>query len=198
MQRERPSCAVNGIELLSRKRSLHHNRHVLYPCHAPTPTQTRATRHPRQRIQSRQTPHTAANEAEIAETVGTDHQKPISPSPDIPTLLANPSQSKNRTEALRHQTGAHQAPCNMGSGWPAHRRTSVMGESGFPPRGNEEECIIHQKRGRGHGNDQVGDIIRTMPVLRAPILGGTEIEREKGTKRRKHHLHKKLADGRRI
>jgi hypothetical protein len=66
-----------------------------------------------------------------------------------------------------------------------------MEESGFPPRDNKAECIIHRKKGRGNGNDRAGDITRTIPILRAPILVETETERGKKAKTRRHHLHKK-------
>jgi hypothetical protein len=66
-----------------------------------------------------------------------------------------------------------------------------MEESGFLPRDNKVECIIHRKKGRGNGNDRAGDITRTIPILRAPILVETETERGKKAKTRRHHLHKK-------
>jgi hypothetical protein len=68
-----------------------------------------------------------------------------------------------------------------------------MEESGFPPRDNKAECIIHRKKGRGNGNDRAGGITRTIPMLGAPNLVETETETERGkkAKTRRHHLHKK-------
>jgi hypothetical protein len=198
-----PSSVVDEIKLRSPKKSHHYNHHVLRPSHARTPIHTLATTHPQLPTPSLQTPHTTVNEVATDLVVPTHHPMSTFPSPDIPILSANPSQSKNQPEALHHQTTAQQVQCHIQYGWPAPRRISVQAGSGCPHKGSRVVCIIRPKRENERGSGRAEDIIHMIRIPRVPILGGTEKENEKEKGRgrepetKSRHRHRRSVGGRR-
>ncbi len=194
------NCAVDETKLRFPKKFHHRSHHAQHRSHVQTPTRTlAATTHPQLRIRSLQTQHTTTNGAATDLDVPTHHLISTSPSPATRTPSANPSQSKNQTEALHHQTGVHQTPCQMASGWQAHQRILVPAGSGCLRKDNKAVCSIRLERKSASGSARVADITRTIRIPRARIQVETEIEIEigRGAARRKPLLHRKSADGRR-
>jgi len=192
------SCVVDEIKLHSRKKFHHPNHHVQHKSHAQTPTRTLATIHPQLLTPSRQTQHTTANEAETDRGVPTHHLISTSPSPDIRTPSANQYRSKNRTEALHHQIGAHQIPCRTAFGWQVHQRISVLAASGCLRKDSKAVLTTRPKKKNARDSDRVGDTTLTIRIPRARIQDETEKEIVREIARRKLPRHRKSADGRRI
>jgi len=193
-----PSCAVDETKLRSPRKSHHPNRHGQHKSHAQTPTRTLATIHLRLLTLNPQTQHTTVNEAATDPDVPTLHLISTSPSPDIQTPSASRYRSKNQIEALHHQIGVHQIQCLMAFGWRARRRILVLAASGCLHKDNRAVFTILPKRRSERGTIRVGDTTPTIRIPRARIQDETEKEigREIATKR--HPLHQKSADGRRI